>query len=60
MAKQITRLMRTSPEFRKIVNFVRAKYILAGKVPPTNSQITRMIAKKINQEELLRDEFIPL
>jgi len=58
MSKCINRLMRTDKEFRRIVNFVRAKYIMDGRKPPTSAAITRMIAKKIDKEDLLRDVFI--
>jgi len=50
--------IRPSKEFKDIINFVRAKYILAGKTPPSIPQITRQIAKKINKEELYTHEFI--
>lgn len=55
---KVVRHMRTSKEFRDIVNFVRAKYILAGRKPPTMTKITTIIAKKINKEDLLNDAFI--
>jgi len=50
--------IRPSKEFRDIINFVRAKYILAGKVPPSIPQITKRIAKKINKEELYTNDFV--
>jgi sulfur relay (sulfurtransferase) DsrC/TusE family protein len=50
--------IRASKELRDIINFVRAKYILAGKRPPSCRKITQAIAKKINKEELLHNEFI--
>jgi len=49
---------RISKEMQDIINYIRAKYILNGKKPPSVASITRMIAKKINKEELLRNEFI--
>ena len=52
--------IRCSKEMKTIINFVRAKYILAGKKPPGISTITKIIAKKINKEELLENEFIRL
>ena len=55
-----TKVQRTSNKFNKIINFVRAKYILAGKKPPTVEKITEVIADRINQEELLQDVFIKL
>lgn len=55
---KINRQVRISKEFRDLINFIRAKYIIEGKRPPNNSQITKMIAKKINKEDLLQDVFI--
>jgi len=50
--------MRVSPEMKKLINQIRARYLLEGRNPPSITRITEMIAKRINQEELLRDEFI--
>ena len=50
--------MRVSPEMKKLINQIRARYLLEGKNPPSITRITAMIAKKINQEELLKDEII--
>ncbi len=55
---QIINQIRPSKEFRDIINFIRARCILEGKTPPSAARITRIIAKKINKEELLRNEFI--
>ncbi len=46
--------IRTDPEFKKILDYVRAKYIMEGKKPPSYKQLTRVIANKTNKEELLR------
>ncbi len=51
--------IRSSKEFNDIINFIRAKYILAGKRPPSTRRITRAIAKRINPEDLIKNEFIP-
>ena len=50
--------MRVSPQFRKLINEVRATYLLKGKVPPSISKITDMIAKKIDKDDMLKNEFI--
>ena len=42
------------------VKEVKAKSILSGKKPPSSNEITRKIAKRINKEELLYEEFINL
>jgi len=53
-----SRPIRCSKELKKIIDTIRAKYILAGKTPPSITKITRMIAKKIKMEDLTEDEFI--
>jgi len=50
--------IRPAKELRQIINYVRAKYILAGKTPPSIPVITKRIAEKINKEDLYTDEFI--
>lgn len=50
--------VRVSKQLKDIINYVRAKYILEGKKPPSTSKITQMIAKRIDKEELLRNEFV--
>ncbi len=57
MVKRIGQI-RPSKELRDIINFIRAKCILEGKPPPSAAKITRVIVKKVNKEELLRNEFI--
>ena len=58
MAVNKTKLIRASNEFREIINFVRARYIMEGKKPPRISRITKVIAKRINKEEILNDLLI--
>lgn len=50
--------IRPSKEFRDIINYIRAKYILAGRKPPSIANITKIIAKNIKKEELFHNEFI--
>ena len=56
----VNQLMRTDRDFRELVNFIKAKFIMAGKKVPSNAKITKMIARNINKEDLLRNEFIKL
>ena len=56
--KQRTQLIRSSPELKKIINTIRAKYILDGKKPPTTAKITKIIAKNVDAEKLFRSEMI--
>lgn len=58
MGVKINRAIRSSKEFRDLINHVRAQYILAGKRPPTTANITKIIAKNMNKEELLRNVII--
>lgn len=50
--------IRAHKDFKKIIDFVRAKYLLDGKKPPGTASITKVIAGKIDQEEILRDVII--
>lgn len=50
--------IRVSRELKQIINYVKARYLLAGKTPPSGTEITKIIAKKIKKEELLSDAFI--
>lgn len=50
--------IRPSKEFKDIINFVRAKYIMAGRIPPSVANISMVIAKKTDKEEILNDCFI--
>lgn len=52
------KMMKCSRELAEIVDFIRAKYVLAGKAPPPVSKITSVIARRIKKEELLKNEFI--
>ena len=60
MSRRTVLMLRPSKEFNDIINYIRAKCILEGKIPPSKAKITQIIAKKINKEDLLRNEFIRL
>lgn len=55
MAPEIT--IRTSKEFKKLVDYIRARCIAAGSKCPTTSKITEMIAKNIDPEKVYQNEF---
>ena len=55
MAKRISRTIRSSEKMIMLINSVRAKYIMAGKTPPTIRKITEIIAKGTNEKELLKN-----
>lgn len=46
--------IRSDPEFKKVLDYVRAKYLLEGKTPPSYTTLTKVIAKRTDKEELLR------
>ena len=53
-----SKTIRSSKELRDIINFVRAKFILAGRKPPHTARITLVIAKRTDKEEILNDPLI--
>ena len=58
MVRKLNRQARISKELADIINYIRAKAILNGKIPPSCKEITKKIAKQINKEKLLQNEFI--
>lgn len=52
--------IRCGKDFARIINKVKAHYLLRGQKPPTTSRITEMIAKKMKEEVFLEDEWIRL
>ena len=54
--------IRSSREFKELINKVRAKYILEGKKLPRTADITRKIALKIKEKygDAFLDELINL
>ena len=55
MANEI--VIRPAEEFRVIMDYIRAKCLLNGIKCPSITEITRVIAKKIDKEKLWQDEF---
>ncbi len=53
-----SKLIRVDKDLMKIINTIRAKYIMEGKKPPTIANITKVIARDINAEELIRNVII--
>ena len=49
--------IRTSQEFKEIINYIRAKCILNGIVCPSINEITKKIAINIDKEKLWQNEF---
>ena len=46
--------VRTAKELRDIINYVKAHYILDGKRPPRSADITKIMARDIDKDKLLR------
>ena len=53
-----TRVLRVSEDLAKTINYIRAKCMLNNVKPPSVEKITKAISKKIEKEDLLRNEFI--
>lgn len=49
--------IRASKELWDIINFIKAKYYLAGKTPPSVRKITEIIARRTPKEKLYHEEF---
>jgi len=58
MVRHHSELIRSSKAFKRLVRELQAKYILAGKRPPTFAKATEIIAKKYMDKRLLDEEFI--
>ena len=62
MGLRSTGHQRVSAEFEELVRYIKARYMLAGKKPPSNKEITKKITKILlsrkSKEELVRNEFI--
>lgn len=59
--KRRSNMTRVSAIFKKeVINYIRAKYLLAGKRPPTAAEITQMIANDRRILNIIQNELIPL
>ena len=52
--------IRCSRELKEIINQVRTRAIMEGRRTPKISRITKVIAKRINVEELIKDVFVEI
>lgn len=50
--------IRPSKELVEIINYIRAKYLLERKKPPSITKITKMIANNIDKEKIWNEIFI--
>lgn len=55
-----TRPQRISKELQEIINYIKGRSLLHGTKPPSTSQITRIIAKNTDKEDLWRNVFIKI
>ena len=62
MARKIrnSEITRISGDLKQVINQIKAKYISEGKQPPTNTQITKDLAKRIRDGGKFNDLFIRL
>jgi len=49
---------RIGKELSDLIRKIKAQALLDGRKPPSTSQITDVIAKKIKEKEILLNEFI--
>ena len=49
--------IRPSKELLDIINYIRAKYYLHNKRPPSIKKITEVIAKRTSKEKLYHENF---
>ena len=50
--------LRPSKELKDLINYVRAKYYLMGKKPPSITKITQVIAEMNTKDQVLQNVFI--
>ena len=49
-----------SQKFKKeVINFIKAKYMLHGKKPPTSSEITEMLINNPSIMRIIKNDFNP-
>jgi len=44
---------------REVINYIKAKYMLQGKKPPTNAEITDLIIKNERIMKIIKNEINP-
>ncbi len=55
-----TDLIRVSANFKKeVINYIKIKYYLANKSPPSDREITDIISKNQKIREIIQNEFNP-
>jgi len=52
--KEKSEMIRTSKEFKDVINFIRIEYIKEGKNPPKTATITKIIANEIDKKNILK------
>ena len=51
-----TRAIRADNEFDEVLRIWRAQYLLRNKKPPTTSQMTKYIARKLKKEGITNED----
>lgn len=51
--------VRCSSEFKILLREAQLDFIKRGKKPPSDTELTRRIATKMNKEDIMYDGFIP-
>lgn len=50
--------VRIDSDMIKIIRMIQAKYLLQGKTPPSTRSITKIMAKEIDEDNILKKVFI--
>jgi len=59
MVKSNTENIRCDKDFKVLLREMKLDYIKKGKKPPSDTELTKRIAKKIKKEAILYNDFIP-
>lgn len=59
MVKSNSERIRCSKEFKALLREAQLDFIKNGKKPPSDTELTRLIADKMKKEDILYDGFIP-
>jgi len=51
--------VRCSKEFKALLREAQLEFIKKGKKPPSDTELTRKIARKMKKEDICYEDFIP-
>lgn len=50
--------IRAAREMSALINFIKGRYLISGRKPPSTTKITKVMVDCLDREELLRNVFI--